>query len=65
MKGEGEEAKKVTDKRKGRDTAKKSSLWRGEPLGTLLSSFHTPASRNLAAGLGQEAVHGSHGNGIS
>lgn len=63
MKGEG--VKKVTDKRKGRDTFKKSSLWSGKPVGTLLSSFHNLASRNQAAGLGQEAVHGSHGNGIS
>lgn len=37
--------------------SKKSSLWSGEPLGTLLSSFHALASRNPAAGLGQEAVH--------
>lgn len=64
MKGEG--VKKVADKRKGRDTVKKkSSLRGGKPLGTLLPSFHNLASRNQAAGLGQEAVHGSHGNGIS
>lgn len=63
MKKEG--TKKVTDKRKGRDMSKKSSLWSGEPLGTLLSSFHALARRNPAAGLGQEAVHGSHSNGIS
>lgn len=37
MKEEG--TKNVTDKRKGRDISKKSSLWSGEPLGTLLSSF--------------------------
>lgn len=64
MRGKG--AKKVTDKKKGKDMAKKSTLcaWGGQPLG-ILSSFHTLASKNPAAGLGQEAVHGSHCNGIS
>lgn len=56
---------KETDKRKGRDMGKKGVCVWGEPLGILLSNFHTLASKNPAAGLGQEAVHGSHCNGIS
>ena len=63
VKGEG--TKKLTDKREGRDMGKKGVCTWGEPLGILLSNFHTVASKNPAAGLGQEAVHGSHCNGIS
>ena len=61
----GEVTKKLTDKREGRDMGKKGVCTWGEPLGILLSNFHTVASKNPAAGLGQEAVHGSHCNGIS
>lgn len=46
MKGEGEEAKKVTDKRKGRDTSKKSSLWRGS-----LQGHYFPVSILSPAGI--------------
>lgn len=59
-------AKKVTDKRKGRDMfpPHKKSLWWGA-FRDITFQFLALASRNPAAGLGQEAVHGSHCNGIS
>lgn len=62
-------SQEVTDKRKGRDlpTPLKRGVWEelGSLLWTLLFSFHMLACRHLATGLGQEAVHGSHCNGIS